>query len=86
MKLVASAPLFALALTGCAHTSYLTRSCLTQEQYNQLAQSEPSKVHDKLTGQADKDIRPITGSALELRAWGETLLGTLKVCAQPNSK
>ena len=77
------AAILALALAGCTHTQTLTRSCLTPEQYAKLEQAEPAKVHGKLTGQADADIRPIAGSAYELRAWGHMLLGALRVCAQP---
>ena len=60
-----------IALTGCAHTQYLTRSCISAEQYN------------KLTGKADEDTRPLAGSILELRAYSGMLLGVLETCAEP---
>jgi hypothetical protein len=71
-----------LLLAACAHQP-LTRSCLTQQQYEQLKASEPPKVHSKLTGKADEDVRPLAGSSLELRAWGHALLDTLKICSTP---
>ena len=72
--------LLALALTGCAHTPLIT-SCITPSQYQQLESQRPPKVHDKLTGQADKDVRPLAGSIIEHRAYEDVLLGTLKVCS-----
>jgi hypothetical protein len=75
----------AILLSGCA-THTLTRSCLTAAQYEQMKGAEPAKVHDKLTGQADADIRPITGSAIELRSWGEAELGLLSICASDPNK
>jgi hypothetical protein len=68
------------ALSGCAHLPP-TRACLTQQQYQQMKDSEPPRVHDKLTGKADEDIRPIAGSNLKLRSWGESLLDLLSICA-----
>jgi hypothetical protein len=68
-----------LTLSGCTHT--IVRDCLTKEQYEQLKSQEPPKVRDKLTGKADEDIRPITGSNLLLRSYSHTLLDALKVCS-----
>lgn len=70
-----------LALTGCAHVPLVT-SCISEKQYQQLESQRPPKVHDKLTGQADKDVRPLAGSIIEHRAYEDVLLGTLKVCAK----
>ena len=67
-------------LTGCSHTPLVT-SCITPSQYQQLESQRPPKVHDKLTGQADKDVRPLAGSIIEHRAYEDVLLGTLKVCS-----
>ena len=67
-------------LTGCAHTPLVT-SCITPSQYQQLESQRPPKVHDKLTGEADKDVRPLAGSIIEHRAYEDVLLGTLKVCS-----
>lgn len=69
------------ALSACA-TPTITRSCLTREQYEQLKTSEPPHVKSKLTGKADEDVRPLAGSALELRAWGHALLDTLRICSE----
>lgn len=76
----------ALTLGGCGvlqhpKTVYLTRNCITQEEYEKLRDGEPPKVHDKLTGQGDADTRPLAGSSLELRGWGHAMLETLHVCA-----
>jgi hypothetical protein len=38
------------------------------------------KIHDRLTGKADEDIRPIAGSNLRLRAWGQSLRDILEGC------
>jgi hypothetical protein len=75
--------LIALALTGCATTRYITVSCVTRQQYSELQRAEPPKVGDKLTGQADSDIRIVAGSAIRLRAWGDGLLGVLEGCQEP---
>jgi hypothetical protein len=75
--------LLALALSACAGPQYLTRSCISAEQYERLKAAEPPKVHSKLTGKADEDTRPLAGSALELRSWGHVLLDTLQTCAEP---
>ena len=70
-----------ISLAACA-TTPLTRSCLTPAQYKQIHDSEPPKVHGRLTGKADEDIRVIAGSALELRSWGETELSLLEICSR----
>lgn len=71
----------ALALSACApHPRYISTYCLSHDQ--QLP-AEPPKVHDKLTGQADKDIGIIAGSAIRLRAWGEGLQDILEHCREP---
>lgn len=75
--------LIALLLTGCTTTRYHTTSCLTAEQYKALADAEPEKVGNKLTGNAEQDIKPIAGSAVRLRAWGNGLLTVLGGCVTP---
>jgi len=74
----------ALALAGCTTTRYVPVSCLTQQQLDELKTQEPPKVGDKLTGQADSDIRIVAGSAIRLRAWGEGMLGVLGGCTERN--
>ena len=69
-----------VALSGCQSTRYVTRPCVSAEQLAELKSQEPPKVADKLTGQADADIRVVAGSALRLRGWGHNLLDVLKVC------
>jgi hypothetical protein len=77
----ALAILLLATLSGCApHIRYVSTPCLTQQQLDQQKQAEPPKIHDKLTGRADQDIRPIAGSAIRLRAWGEGMLGILEGC------
>jgi hypothetical protein len=78
--------LAALALTGCATTRYVTVSCVTRQQYSELQRAEPPKVGDKLTGQADSDIRIVAGSAIRLRAYSEGLMGVLGGCVDPNTQ
>ena len=73
--------LAALALAGCQTTRYVTRDCLTREQFEELKRQEPEKISGKLTGRADEDIRAVGGSALRLRAWGRNLLDVLEVCS-----
>lgn len=73
--------LLALLLTGCA-TPVVTETCVKPQQYQQLKQTEPPKIRNRLHGKADEDIRIVAGSALELRAWGETMLGIIGQCSQ----
>lgn len=86
-RAVAAALAIAPALSGCAllkeRVRYVTVFCVTPEQYEQMRKAEPPKVHDHLTGDADKDIRPIAGSAIRLRAWGDGLLEILGGCVEP---
>ena len=72
--------LAALMLAGC--TTVRGGNCITRADYERLKAAEPPKIHDKLTGRADEDIRPIAGSAYELRSWGHTLLNSLEVCSR----
>jgi hypothetical protein len=72
-----------IALTGCATTRYSTSYCLT---HDQALPAEPPKVKDQLTGQADRDLEIVAGSAIRLRAWGEGLRTILDGCREPASK
>jgi hypothetical protein len=72
-----------IALSGCATTQpvrYTPVYCLSPE--TQLP-AEPPKVHDQLTGEADKDAGILAGSAIRLRAWGEALNHILEGCREP---
>ena len=69
--------ILALALSGCAHARYIVAPCLTKDQ---VLPAEPTKVHDRLTGKADHDLPFVAGSALRLRAWGQSLYGILETC------
>ena len=79
----------ALSLSGCAlferkiETRYVTVYCLTPEQFQQLKESEPERVKSRLTGDADKDVRTLAGSAIRLRSWGEGTLEILGGCVEP---
>ena len=77
MRLLAIA--LALALSGCTTTRYVTVPCVSKDQ--QLP-AEPEKVSDKLTGEADKDVRVLAGSAIRLRAWGRGLSEILEGCRE----
>lgn len=73
--------LAALALSGCVTTKYVTRSCITPAQLEQLKSAAPPKVRDKLTGKADEDVRILAGSNIRLRSYSDGLIEVLKVCA-----
>ena len=73
--------LAALLLSGCQTTRYIPIKCISPEQLEQQRQAEPPKVHDKLTGKADEDVRTIAGSNVRLRAYSHGLLGILEGCA-----
>ena len=68
------------ALSGCAHTKYVTVPCLSE---GQRIPEEPERVGSKLTGQAQEDFKIVAGSAVELRAWGRGLRGILEGCTKP---
>jgi hypothetical protein len=72
--------IIALVLSGCATTRYVTIHCVTPEQYQKLKDAEPPRVGDKLTGQAQDDLKTIAGSTVELRTYSEGLLGVLGGC------
>jgi hypothetical protein len=71
--------LAALLLTGC---QTIPVNCISRADYERLKSAEPPKIRDKLTGRADEDVRPIAGSAYELRSWGHTLLDSLETCSR----
>jgi hypothetical protein len=75
-KLIAIA---ALLLTGCVTTRYVTVPCVAK---NQALPAEPEKVHDKLTGKADEDVRTIAGNNIRLRAYGVGLRQILDGCTE----
>jgi hypothetical protein len=78
--------LAALALTGCATTRYAPTYCLTRAQYEQLKAQQPPKVHDQLTGNADRDTQILAGSLIRVRAVNDGLLTILGGCVDPDSK
>jgi hypothetical protein len=80
-RLCTVVPLAFLALTGCATTRYQTVYCISHD--TQLP-SEPPKVHGQLTGHADSDIGIIAGSAIRLRAYGQSLRLILEGCRAPS--
>ena len=51
-----------LCLTGC-QTRYVKIPCLTPDQLEQRKSAEPERVGDKLTGDAQKVVRILGGSA-----------------------
>jgi hypothetical protein len=71
----------AVAFSGCATTRYVSTYCITKDQ---TIPAEPPKVKPQLTGEADKDLRIVSGSAVRLRAWGEGLQTTLEGCREPS--
>jgi hypothetical protein len=77
---LALAGVVVVTLSACQTTRFVTVPCVSKDQLEQQRQAEPEKIHDKLTGRADEDIRPIAGSAVKLRAWGNGMLGILEGC------
>lgn len=73
--------LAALALSGCAHTRYLTRDCLTKQQLAEIERQAPPKVRDQLNGQADHDVKVLAANVLRLRAYQGLLTDTLRICS-----
>jgi hypothetical protein len=74
----------ALALAGCATTQRFTPVyCVSPDQLQRLKGAEPPRVGEKLTGQAQDDFKIAAGSAVQLRAWGEGLIGVLEGCQEP---
>lgn len=69
-----------LTLAACTTTRYVKVPCLTPEQFEERQKAEPKRVGDELTGDAQKDVRIIGGSAKELRAWGVGNLTILGGC------
>lgn len=65
---------------GCTTTRYVRVSCLTPEQMEARRKAEPPLVGPSLTGDAQKDVRIVGGSAKELRAWGKGNLDILSGC------
>jgi hypothetical protein len=78
--------LAALALTGCTTTRYAPTYCLTRAQYEQLKAQQPPKVHDQLTGQADRDTQILAGSLIRVRAYSDGLLTILAGCVESSPK
>ena len=72
--------MIAFALSGCVTTRYTPVYCVTPQQIDRLKAAEPPRVGEKLTGQAQDDFKIAAGSAVELRSWGEGLLGVLDGC------
>jgi hypothetical protein len=73
--------LAALALSGCQTTRFVQTYCLTKDH---PLPAEPEKVAPKLTGEADKDLRIVAGSAVRLRAYGAGLRQILEGCREPS--
>lgn len=71
--------LIAALTSGCATTRFVTTPCIAKDQ---ALPAEPPKVSDKLTGQADKDLTIVAGSAIRLRAWGQGLTHILEGCRE----
>jgi hypothetical protein len=65
----------AIALAGCQTTRTVIVPCVKGE-----LPAEPPKVADKLTGNAERDIGIVAGSALRLRAYGGELRSLLEAC------
>jgi hypothetical protein len=80
MRILALAALLALSACATGKDRFVTVPCVTPEQWQELHEAEPPKVGKKLTGEADKDVKIVAGSAVRLRSWGNGLLGVLGGC------
>jgi hypothetical protein len=69
-----------LCMSGCTTTRFVRIPCLTPQQLEERKKAEPPLVGKDLTGDAQKDVRIIGGSAKELRAWGRGNLDILGGC------
>lgn len=78
--LAAAVIMLTLPAGMCTTTRYVKVPCLTPEQYAERQKAEPKRVGGELTGDAQKDVRIIGGSAKELRAWGVGNLTILGGC------
>jgi hypothetical protein len=79
--LIASAAIMLTLPAGmCVSTKFVTVPCLTKEQLEKRKAAEPKLVGPELTGDAQRDVRIIGGSAKELRAWGRGNLDILGGC------
>jgi hypothetical protein len=82
----------ALALNGCAilpHrtvTRYITTACVTPQQYETLKAQEPPKIHDRMTGDEDHDIKILAGSLIRVRAYSDGLLEVLGGCTKADEQ
>ncbi len=78
--------LYALAvvLAGCQTVRYVPTYCVTKEQLEKLRADKPGKVRGQLTGEADEDLKKITGRLIRVEAWGDGLLTVLGGCASPD--
>ena len=75
--------LAALALSGCVtKREYIPTYCISAEQLAELRAQRPQAIRDKLTGEADKDIRTVTGKLVRVQAWGDGLLDVLGSCVK----
>lgn len=73
--------LAALALSGCATTKYVSRSCITPQQLTEIEAQAPPKVRSQLNGNAQHDLNIVAANLVRRLAYEDLLLGTLKVCA-----
>jgi hypothetical protein len=76
-------PLAVLILSGCVTTKYVPTYCITAEQLAELRAQRPQAIRDQLTGDADKDLRLVTGKLVRVQAWGDGLLDVLGACLPP---
>jgi hypothetical protein len=81
-RLVAVCAVIMLTLPAgmCVSTRFVRVPCLSQQDYQKRVEAEPKKVGPELTGDAQRDVRIVGGSAKELRAWGVGNLGILQGC------
>jgi hypothetical protein len=69
-----------MLVTGCSTTRFIKIACLTPDQLAERQKAEPPMIRGQLNGDAEHDIKPIAGSAVDLRAWGRGNLDILRGC------
>ena len=83
MKRLLVLPVIMLTLPAamCQTVRYQRVACVTKEQVEEFRKAKPGAIRDQLTGEADKDLRLVTGKLIRVEAWGDGLLDVLGNCS-----
>ncbi len=72
-----------LLLAGCASGPRVVSVPVPTPCFSGAIPAEPEQVGGRLTGNAERDIGVVAGSALRLRLWGRELRAALTACQAP---